>query len=80
MSNFCFIMILIGADIAFGFLWYFMFFSFGESLIPGIEKFKRPYRILIRLLFVIFWPVYFVVSLLYAMVDLTKGAIRSFLE
>jgi hypothetical protein len=80
MSNFWFIMILIGADIVFGFLWYFMFFSFGESLTPGFEKFKRPYRILIRLLFVIFWPVYFVVSLLYAMVDLAKGAIRSFLE
>lgn len=62
-----------------GIFFYTIFFAFGDYKFP-ISPRKRVYRILIKVSFLLFWPLYFLAALLYYSVSMARAFIISFFE
>ena len=62
-----------------GIILYTLFFCFGDNKFPITPR-KRIYRILIKVSFLLFWPLYFLAALLYYSVSITRAFIISFFE
>lgn len=62
-----------------GILLYILFFAFGDYKFPIAPR-KRIYRILIKVSFLLFWPLYFLAALLYYSVSMARAFIISFFE
>jgi len=62
-----------------GFFIYVLFFVFGNDKFP-ITPQKRIYRVLIKISFLLFWPLYFLAAVLYYSVSITRAFIISFFE
>jgi len=83
MIDFLLILLCIVLDLGSGLMMYSIFngdSSDGTKPLFKLEKFKRPYRVLIRLSFIVFWWFYVLAMVLVSLYDVTKGTFKSILE
>lgn len=82
MDTVLIILLIAAGDILFGLLWYGMLFCGDNKVGPVItlDEFKFSHRVLIRLSFIVFWGIYFVIWILFSFAQFFKDIFDSIFE